>query len=198
MVTVTRKIRQQRLVSIIRTLTSWCHLRRGPAEPADGWFTLQSEPGEGSDREPAAPAKLRDPRAHRGNDTGALPTVRSPRSVRHGHAWRCVSIVAKNRRMVAAIAVTGALAVGATLAALDSHNTGGSALLVAQRAKVAQLAAQREQALAAAQHAQTSQAAWRARAIRWRSRALRDRRRPGRRSARGRQRSRPRRRRTEG
>jgi hypothetical protein len=105
-------------------------------------------------------------------------------------------LMARHRRLLTAIAVTAALAAGATLPAPGSHNSGHTALIAAQRAKIAQLAAQRDQALAATEQALSSQAAWHAQAIRWRSRALGNRRRPRRRSARGRQPPRPARRRT--
>lgn len=92
--------------------------------------------------------------------------------------------VVRNRWPLTAIAVTSALAATAT-GALDSHNAEHTALIAAQRAKIAQLAIQRDEALAAAQQAQSSQAASRAQAIRWRTRALAKRRRQRRRSTRG-------------
>jgi hypothetical protein len=198
MVTVTRKIRQPQLTSTMRALKSWLHLRRCPNEPAEGWFTLQSEPGESLAPEPAAPAKLRNEESGREQKHArALSAIRSWRTARHGRIRRGLSVlVATKGRLLAAIAVTGALTAGATAAALGSHNIGHSALIAAQRAEIAQLAAQRDQALAAAQRGQTSQVAWRAQAIRWRSRALANRRRPRRRPARRRQRLRRGRRRT--
>jgi hypothetical protein len=198
MVTVTRKIRRTRLVPTIRTVTSLLHLRRCPNQPEEGWFTLQSEPSEGRDRDPAVPAKPRSERTGRDQQHArALPTVRSRPTVGHERVRRVLSVlVARHRRLLVAIAVTSALAAGATAAALGSHNSRHSALMVAQRTKIAQLAAQRDQALAAARQAHRSQVAWRAQAIRWRSRALATRRRPRKRSARGRQRQRSGRRRT--
>jgi hypothetical protein len=94
------------------------------------------------------------------------------------------AVLVRRRWPLAAIAVTGALAATAG-GALDSHNPEHSALIAAQRAKIAQLAIQRDEALAAAQQAQSRQAASRAQAIRWRTRALAKRRVQRRRSRRG-------------
>jgi hypothetical protein len=90
--------------------------------------------------------------------------------------------------VLAAVAVTGALAAAVTGASSASHSAGDNAIILAQRAKIAQLSDQRDHALAAAQQAESGQAAGRAQAIRWRSRGLASRRRPRRRPARRRQR----------
>jgi hypothetical protein len=183
MLTVTLKIRHKQLIAGPGTqLLSRLGLGRRLEEPEDGWFTLQGESSEDAASGPAAPTRLRDQGADR---------VETPA--------RAVWTIRRARRglsVLGAVAVTGALAAAVTGASSASHSAGDNAIILAQRAKIAQLSDQRNHALAAAQQAQSGQAAWRAQAIRWRSRAIANRRRLRRRPARGRQRPRPRRRRS--
>jgi hypothetical protein len=171
MLTATRKIWHRHLTAGPgRQLLSRLGLRGHPEEPEHGWFTLQTEPSEDVASGLAAPTRLRDqPADHVETPARAVSTIRRAR---------------RGLSVLAAVAVTGALAAAVTVASQGSHSTRRNALIVAQRTKIAELAAQREQAVAAAQAAQSGQAAWRAQAIRWRSRALANRRRPRRRPAR--------------
>ena len=155
-----------RLISILarRTRTS---------EPADGWFTLQTEAGEGVVSEAVTIAALRGEAVHRGAEHGAGSSAGRSQSVRgHGGKQTIFFAIMPGRRWLSAVsAVIGALAATAILS-VSSHSTNDRTLIAAQRAEIAQLSAQRDRALVSARQAQSGQAAWRAQAMRWKSRAL--------------------------
>lgn len=174
MVTITRKIKSRRGMPALRMqLTSRLVRRARPSEPADGWFTLQTEPGDTTHPESVAIASLRSEAVDQEPEhaSGSL-AVRSGRNERYRGQHRMLHALKSGRPwLLAAIAVIGALGATAILV-VSSQGTGDRTVIVAQRARIAQLAGQRDQAVITARQAQSGQAAWRVQAARWRSRAL--------------------------
>jgi hypothetical protein len=174
MVTTTRRIRSGCAIRALRRrLTSLLSRRACASEPADGWFTLQSEPGDLVVSEPVTIAGLRSGATNQSLErASASSAVRSQSTERDQRDHTTVHAITSGHRWVfAAVAVIGVMALTAILAA-SSQGTNDQSLIVAQRTQLAQLAAQRDQALVTARQAQSGQAAWRAQAFRWRTRAL--------------------------
>jgi hypothetical protein len=171
MVTITRKIKRRRAIPAVRTqLTSLLGRRTRPSEPAEGWFTLQTEPGDATHGETVTVAVLAGGAGDRAPQHAS--GVGSQNNGPHGRTYTIFhAITLRQRWLIAAIAVIGAMAVAAVVA-VSSQGTDDRALIVAQRARITELAAQRNQALVSAREAQSGQGAWRAQAMQWRSRAL--------------------------
>jgi hypothetical protein len=174
MVTITRKIRYRRGMPALRMqLTSPLSRRRRTSEPADGWFTLQAEPGERAAGEPVTITGTRTAPVNQSREGRGSSAVASRRNESRAPGQATFRVIKPGQRWLlgATTAVIGALAVAA-IVNVSAAGTADRSLIVAQRTQLAQLAAQRNQALVTAREAQRGQAAWRAQAFRWRTRAL--------------------------
>jgi hypothetical protein len=163
MLTTTRTIRSGRVIPAVRAqLTSLFARGARTSEPADGWFTLQPEPGHREASEPVTITELRgeavDQSPERARASSAVRIQGTERDKRDHTIVHAITPV--RRWLFAAIAL-----MGATGRRSDRRRQlPGHERSTADRRPATQLAAQRDQALVTARQAQSGEAAWRTQA----------------------------------